>query len=129
MSDLIRIVDLEVWTRIGVPDEERAQPQRLLVNLEMRVAGFSKAAATDDIARTVNYFDVAQYISNFSGECPRKLLERFAEQLAEGLLNAFPIRKLRLEIKKFILPNAAHIAVEIERKAKKSRKLPLDPPG
>ena len=124
MSDLIRIVDLEVWTRIGVPDEERAHPQRLLVNLEMRVGDFSKAAASDDIARTVNYFDVAQYISNFAGECPRKLLERFAEELAAGLINAFPIKKIRLEVKKFILPNAHHIAVEIERKIKKSKKPP-----
>jgi dihydroneopterin aldolase len=122
MSDLIRIVDLEVWTRIGVPEEERAQPQRLLLNLEMRVAGFAKAAATDDIELTVNYFEVAQYITNFAAECPRKLIERFAEQLADGLLNAFPIKKLRLEIKKFILPNAHHIAVEIERKTKKNKK-------
>jgi FolB domain-containing protein len=124
MSDLIRIIDLEVWTRIGVPDEERAQPQRLLINLEMRVAGFAKAAASDDIARTINYFDVAQYITNFANECPRKLLERFAEELAGGLLNAFPIKKLRLEVKKFILPNAHHISVEIERKARKSKKPP-----
>jgi FolB domain-containing protein len=123
MSDLIRIVDLEVWTHIGVPDEERAQPQRLLINLEMRVGDISKAAAEDDIARTVNYFDVAQYITNFAQECPRKLLERFAEELADGLLGAFPIKKLRLEVKKFILPNAHHIAVEIERKAKKAKKI------
>jgi dihydroneopterin aldolase len=122
MSDLIRIVDLEVWSRIGVSAEERALPQRLLVTLELRVDGLGKAAQADDVALTVNYFDVAQYARNFATERPRKLLETFAEQLAAGLLGAFAIKRLRLEIKKFVLPNTAHVAVEIERKAKKQKK-------
>ncbi len=119
MSDLIRVVDLEVWTRIGVPDEERAQPQRLLVTLEMRVEDFGPAAATDDISRTIDYFTVAQYVKNFAQERPRKLLETFAEQLAGGLLGAFPIRKITLEVKKFILPDPRYVSVEIERKSKR----------
>jgi dihydroneopterin aldolase len=121
MSDLIRIVDLEVWARIGVPDEERALPQRLLVTLEMRVDGFHDAAASDDVSLTVNYVDVAQYVRGFATERPRKLLEAFAEDLADGLLGAFLIKRLRLEIKKFVLPNTNHVAVEIERKAKKKK--------
>ena len=122
MSDLIRIVDLEVAARIGVPDEERARPQRLLVTLEMRVDDFGEAAAADDVALSVDYSDVAQYINHFATERPRKLLETFAEELADGLLNAFHIRRLRLEIRKFALPHTRHVAVEIERKAKKPKK-------
>jgi dihydroneopterin aldolase len=117
MSDLIRVVDLETWSRLGVPEEERARPQRLLVTLEIETAEFSRAAAEDDIGRTVDYFQVAQYIKSFAGEKPRQLLETFAEELARDLLGAFPIRRLRLEIKKFILPDAAHVSVQIERKA------------
>ena len=115
MSDLIRVVDLEVWSRIGVPDEERAQPQRLLVTLEMRVDDFSHAAARDDIRRTVDYFLVAQEIKKFAEEKPRRLLETFAEELAQELLAAFSMKTVRLEIKKFILPNAAYVSVCIER--------------
>jgi FolB domain-containing protein len=117
MSDLIRVVDLEIRTRIGVPEEERAEPQRLLVTLEMHVADFAPAAANDDLRRTVDYFEVAQYIENFAGKRERKLLETFAEELAHDLLATFPIKKIRLEIKKFILPHAAHVSVEIERTA------------
>jgi len=115
MSDLIRVVDLEIWTRIGVPEEERAQPQRLLVTLEMSVESFSQAAAADDISHTVNYFDVAQYVRKFAAERPRKLIETFVEDLAQSLLASFSIKKIRLEIKKFILPDAAYVSVEIER--------------
>jgi dihydroneopterin aldolase len=122
MSDLIRIVDLEVASRIGVSDEERARPQRLLVTLEMRVDDFAKAAKEDDLSLTVDYADVAEYVRNFATERPRKLVETFAEDLAEGLLGAFLIKRLRIEVKKYVLPNTRHVAVEIERKAKKLKK-------
>jgi dihydroneopterin aldolase len=37
MNDAITITDLEVLARVGVPDGERAEPQRLLLT-ERRVA-------------------------------------------------------------------------------------------
>jgi dihydroneopterin aldolase len=115
MSDLIRVVDLEVWANIGVPDEERAKPQKLLITLELRVSGFAEAAATDDISLTVNYFTVAQRVKHFVSEHPRKLLETLAEEIAADLLETFPIKRLTLEIKKFILLDARYVSVEIER--------------
>jgi len=115
MSDLIHVVDLEVWTRIGVPDEERAQAQRLLLSLEMTVADFGPAARLDDVMLTVNYFDVTQRVKVFAAGRPRKLLETLAEELAADLLARFRIEKLRLKIKKFILPDAKWVGVEIER--------------
>ena len=39
----ISIVDLEVFYRVGVPDAERAQPQKLLLTIEMEF-DFAKAA-------------------------------------------------------------------------------------
>jgi dihydroneopterin aldolase len=118
MSDLIRVVDLEVSTHIGVPDEERREPQRLLITLEMSVGSFSLAAQKDDIDQTVNYYAVAQRVKKFAAERPRRLLETFAEELATDLLQSFPIQHISIEIKKFILPDAAHVAVKIERCAK-----------
>ncbi len=44
MSDLIRVVDLEVYANIGVPDAERRTPQRLLISLELSVESFVHAA-------------------------------------------------------------------------------------
>ena len=43
----ISIVDLEVFYCIGVPEEERAKPQRLLVSLDMDY-DFSTAATKDN---------------------------------------------------------------------------------
>jgi phosphoglycolate phosphatase/dihydroneopterin aldolase len=46
---------------------------------------------------------------------PRKLLETLAEEIAADLLKTFPIQKLTLEIKKFILPDTRHVSVQIVR--------------
>jgi dihydroneopterin aldolase len=115
MPDLIRVVDLEVQARLGVPEKERARAQRLLVSLEIVVDSFAPAAATDDIARTVNYFDVAERIKTFAAARPRKLLETLAEEMAADLRKNFQIKKLTLEIKKFILSDARYVSVKIER--------------
>ena len=42
----IAIVDLEVFYCVGVTDEERAQPQRLLVTVDMSF-DFSSASVSD----------------------------------------------------------------------------------
>ena len=115
MSDLIRVIDLEVFAHIGVPDTERRDPQRLLVSLEMSVASFSLAAGTDDLARTVDYYEVVQRVKSFTAERPRKLLETLAEEIAFDLLKGYPIKKITLEIKKFVLPDAQYVSVKIER--------------
>jgi len=117
MSDLIRVVDLQVFAHIGVPDEERVTAQQLLVSLEMAVASFAPAAKADDVALTVNYYEVAERVKQLAAERPRKLLETLAEELATDLLSRFSIQRLKIEIKKFILPDARWVAVEIQRPA------------
>ena len=119
MSDLIRVVDLEVRAHIGVSPAERARAQKLLISLEMGVDSFRPAARRDDIALTVNYFDVAERVKALvAKDRPRKLLETLAENIATELLAAFPIKSLTVEIKKFILPGTRWVSVQITRKRK-----------
>ncbi len=115
MSDLIRVVDLEVLAHIGVPEAERREPQRLLISLDMGIDSFTHAAGTDNLAWTVNYVDVVQHIKNLVAKRERKLLETLAEELAHDLLKSFPIKRITLEIKKFVLPDTRYVSVKIER--------------
>jgi dihydroneopterin aldolase len=115
MSDLIRIVDLEVQVRIGVSEAERAKPQRLLISLQLSVDSFVRAAGRDDVTRTVDYVDVVKHVKAFVADPPRKLLETLVEKLAFDLLKNFPIKIIVVEIKKFVLPDAKWVAVEIVR--------------
>jgi 7,8-dihydroneopterin aldolase/epimerase/oxygenase len=117
MPDLIRVIDLEIFVLIGVSDEERREPQRLLISLEMSCDSFGPAAKRDDLALTVNYDDVCIRVKRLAAERPRKLLETLAEDLAAELLRIFLIQKVMLEIKKFIVPDTKYVSVTIERSA------------
>jgi dihydroneopterin aldolase len=115
MFDLIRVVDLEVFAHIGVPDAERRDAQRLLISLEISMDSFSHAAGTDNLAWTINYADVVERVKHVTARRARKLLETLAEEIAIDLLKTFPMKKITLEIKKHVLPDARYVSVKIER--------------
>lgn len=124
MSDSIFIRNLEVWARIGVPEEERAQPQKLRVTVQFRGPDFKTAALRDTMEASVDYAAVAERIKAIAAARPRQLLETLGEEIAAGLLEQFPIRRIEVEILKFVLPDAEWVGVGLERKAKrKGRKL------
>ncbi len=112
-GDRIRINALRVLARIGVPDEERAAPQKLSIDVVME-SDFR--GLDDDLARTTDYAAVAAWLK---AECARrevKLLETLAEELAAGLLEGFPqIRAVDLEVRKFVLPDTRDVSVRVRR--------------
>ena len=107
--DLIRILDLPVRCRIGVPAEERAAEQELRVDLALEF-DIRAAAASDDFAKTIDYAAVAALIVRVSDERDRQLIETLDEDLAASILVVFPAESLRLSIRK---PGAlAHFGAE-----------------
>jgi len=114
MTDAITIADMEVHSRIGVPDEERAKPQRLLITVEMTINA-TAAAVDDDIDRTINYHSVYLRVKKLAEDKERQLIETLAEEIAAMILLEFSTDAVAVEIKKFILPNTKHVSVRIER--------------
>jgi FolB domain-containing protein len=114
--DVIYIHDLEVSYRVGVPDEERANPQRLLLDIQLHL-DFRAAAATDDLTKTINYFEVTQQLLKFGEGREWKLIEKLAEDIASTILTTYRPKKVRVEVKKFIIPQTKYISVIIERAA------------
>lgn len=112
--DLIRIHDLQVFYRVGVPDEERAESQRLLLDLQLSL-DFRAAAATDDLGKTINYFAVVERLLKFGDGREWRLIEKLAEDIASAILVEFRPTRIRVEVKKFIIPQTRYISVAIER--------------
>lgn len=108
----ISIVDLEVFYRVGVPDEERARPQRLLLTVEME-CDFSKAAKSDGIADTIDYFAVSQRLLEFGEGREWKLIEKLAAVIADMILAEFKPQSLTVEVKKFPVPQASCVSVKL----------------
>jgi dihydroneopterin aldolase len=114
MPDQIKITDLEVRYRVGVPDAERALPQRLLITIVM-THDFAAAARTDDVAQTINYFTVTQRLLKFGEQRSWKLIETLAVNVADEILRQFQPQSVSVEVKKFIIQEAAHVSVSVTR--------------
>jgi len=112
--DIIHICDLEVFFRVGVPDSERARPQPLQIDIRME-HDFARAAATDDLRETIDYFAVSQRVLKFGEEQQWKLIEKLADDLAQMILNEFGPQKVRVEVKKFIIRESKYVSVAVER--------------
>ena len=110
----ISIVDLEVLYRVGVPDTERAQPQRLLLTV-MLESDFSAAATSDSIIDTIDYYAVTQKLLKFGEGREWKLIEKLAADIAGLILAEFKPPAVTVEVKKFIIPQARHVAVSLTR--------------
>jgi 7,8-dihydroneopterin aldolase/epimerase/oxygenase len=110
----INIVDLEVFYCVGVSDEERATPQRLLLTIEMAF-DFSSAAVSDRIERTIDYHAVCQKLVAYGEERSWKLLEKLVTNLCDMILADFKAQTVNITVKKFIIPQARHVSVQLSK--------------
>lgn len=114
--NLIHIRGLEIETRIGVPDDERAAPQRLKVDLEITPAHDFRTLG-DDVARTIDYHAVCVEILRLARTGERRLIETLAEEIAGLVIEGFGALRVRVRIRKFILPETEWVGVECVREA------------
>ena len=111
--DTIAIQDLRVSTKIGVPDSEREHEQELKVSVWF-TTDTRAAAKSDNIEDTIDYAEVGLRIQQL-GNTERKTVERFAEDIANMILNTFSTAEVSVSIDKFALPDANKVTVTINR--------------
>lgn len=112
--DQIVIEELELELRVGVSEEERARPQRLVVRIVMNT-DFTAAAAGDDLARAIDYHAVCQRLLALGPERQWKLIETLAVEIADLLLREFHPARVDVEVRKFSIPQARHVAARVAR--------------
>ena len=113
-GDVVCLEQIEVLAHIGVPDEERSKPQRLtfrVVFLPMKQAG----ELNDDIDKAVNYAEVCEELKRFVQSRCDRLIETLADALAQHLLATFAIRRITIELRKYILPEVEFVSVTVLR--------------
>ncbi len=112
----IHVRGLEVETRIGVPDEERASPQRLKIDLEMEPA-VDFGGMEDEVDRTIDYHRASVAVRELAATGERKLVETLASEIADLMIGRFGAVRVRIRIRKYILPWTEWVGVELERSA------------
>ncbi|MCB1078701.1 MAG: dihydroneopterin aldolase [Verrucomicrobiae bacterium] len=111
-ADRIRIRGLRLATRVGVPDEERAAPQTVAVDVEI-VPATPLSGLGDDIGKTVDYFEVAEALKRVAATGERKLIETLAEDLGRAALAFDGVAGVTVEVRKFILPETDWVSVTV----------------
>ena len=78
----ISIRGLELDAHIGVTDEEQEAMQKILVDIDID-ADLRTAAASDDVADTIDYGSVVEDVARLVEGSRFRLLERLGSEIAE----------------------------------------------
>ena len=111
----IFIHDLRVEARIGVYDWEKHLPQT--VRLDLVIAAPSELPfQTGRIADALDYAKLVERIKAFAKDAPPPLLERFADKVAQLVMNEFGAPGVRVRVAKLgVIAAVREIGIEIER--------------
>ncbi|HIW45856.1 MAG TPA: dihydroneopterin aldolase [Candidatus Yaniella excrementigallinarum] len=114
----ISLTGLRVRGHHGVLDHERATGQIFVVDVVCQL-DISQAAATDDVAATVNYAQVAAVVENIITGPPVNLIETLAATMADAILDQFAlINSVQVTVNKPQAPipaDFANVAVTVTR--------------
>jgi FolB domain-containing protein len=115
-DDRIHIEQLKIVARVGVSESERARSQRVAVSITIWPR-FQADDLGDDVMKTVDYSKLCQEAKKFVQGRADKLIETLADALAEHLLRKFAIRRVTVELRKFVLKGADYVSVTVNRTA------------
>jgi dihydroneopterin aldolase len=113
-GDVVRLEQIELLAHIGVPEDERSRPQRLTISVTfwpMKQA----AELNDDIGEAVNYAELCVELRKFVASRRDRLIETLADALARQLLESFAVRRVTIELRKYILPAVEFVSVTVTR--------------
>lgn len=96
MADRIELRGLKVRGFHGVFDQERADGQDFLIDATVW-ADLRAAAATDDLADTIHYGELAQRIHDIVAGEPVNLIEKLGARIADDVMDSDP-RVLACEV-------------------------------
>lgn len=106
--------DLSLDMSIGISEQERAEKQAVVVNVEAEISWPDDL--NDDYSKVVCYASICKWIRAHC-QRPVNLVETLAEDIANYVLSVKGVRAVRVRVEKpDILPDAV-VGVDICRKA------------
>jgi dihydroneopterin aldolase len=115
--DEITLTGVRAFGHHGVFEEERREGQEFVVDATLYVST-AQAAASDDVADTVHYGEVAERIAELVGREPLNLIEGVAARIADDLLARDGVKMVAVTVHKPQAPITvpfADVSVTIRR--------------
>ncbi len=116
--DRIELTGLRVRGNHGVFDFEREQGQYFVIDVTLHLP-LDAATASDDVADTVHYGELADQIAEIVGGEPVNLIETLAERIADAVLRDARVHAVEVTVHKPQAPIAQtfdDVAVTIMRR-------------
>jgi dihydroneopterin aldolase len=117
MTDQLAVRGIAIHGHHGVFDFERREGQTFVVDLVLGV-DTRKAAASDDLADTVDYGTLVDAVTKAVGQDPVDLVETLAQRIADVCLEPGPVEWVEVTLHKPHAPIAAtfdDVALTIRR--------------
>ncbi|MDF2940077.1 MAG: dienelactone hydrolase [Gammaproteobacteria bacterium] len=111
-QDSLSIKGLRSECILGVYEWERKAPRKVLINLEL----FLTVTKSDKLEDTLDYAELTQQLDTHIRTSQFQLIESLAEHIAEFIITAFSVNRVRVEvIKPNVLKNVEQVSILIER--------------
>lgn len=123
MTDRIELRGLRVFGRHGVFEHERRDGQEFVVDLTVWHDA-AAAAASDDLADTIDYGDLAERVVRIVGGTPRDLIETVAGEIADNVQAITSVIAVEVTVHKPSAPiphTFADVAVVARRPGKEQK--------
>jgi dihydroneopterin aldolase len=117
MTDSVRILirDLRLYMSIGIYDHEKARRQEVVVNVEAEITP-PDDAARDNMDDWVSYETAVRTIQRLAERGHINLLETFAEQIADTLMEDRRISSINVRLEKTAaILEARSVGIELVR--------------
>lgn len=117
MVDEITLTGLTVFGYHGVFDFERRQGQEFTIDLILQVP-LAAAAASDDVADTVHYGELADRVAAIVAGEPVNLIETLAQRIADAVLDDARVAAVTVTVHKPHAPieqTFADVSVTVRR--------------
>jgi dihydroneopterin aldolase len=111
----IFIHDLRVETRIGVYEWEQRLAQTIRLDIDVGLPS-DEVFGSGDLADALDYAVVVKRLQAFAADHPHKLMERFAQAIADLLIGEFGAPWVKVRIAKLApIAGVKELGVAIER--------------
>ena len=112
----IFIHDLRLQTRIGVYEWEQHLPQTLRLDVELGLPS-DVAFRSDDFGDALDYSAIVKRLQRLAADHPHRLLERFAQAVADIVLVEFDAPWVKVRVAKLApIAGVRELGVAIERR-------------
>jgi len=120
VADRIRLTGLTVFGHHGVFEHEKRDGQDFVVDVTIWL-DLTRAVATDELAETVHYGELAELAAGIIAGPPRDLIEAVAGEIAETLMARYPVYAAEVTVHKPFAPiplTFTDVSVTVRRSVK-----------